>query len=192
MPHSVGFGKVVPILTLTDWRMIVRDLLDAVCADFVEPRVSDVADDSRSVFDHRNREDASHPVPLRICSGEAEDFVIGDRNSFPDALPGATGLTFQAASNHTERNIGGLFAGGVSTDAVDHKKNAAVRIEVKTIFIVGAHQARMAVARTPQLRPRDHQVLFSLSSEMTHPGQTGHQDEQGGDKEVPGHVQRSH
>jgi hypothetical protein len=158
--HGFGLGEVTAVLTLADGGMIVSDLLDPAAPDLVQPRISHVPDDGRPVFDHCHREDASHSVPLSICSSKTKDLIIGNGNGLADALAGAACLALETAPDHAQGNVRGFFTGGMPADSINHKKDAPIRVEVKSVLVIGPNQTRMGVARAPQLRPGDHQFYF--------------------------------
>ena len=72
----------------------------------VEARITDVADGDDVVFDQGNGEDAGHSHPFGFGEGEAQDFVVGERDGFAQALLGSAGLAFEALANYVNGDSG--------------------------------------------------------------------------------------
>ncbi len=53
-------------------------------------------------------------------------------------LLGGAGLTLEAGADAFDSDGGGLFAGGLSADAIDDQEDAAVGIEVEGVLVVAA------------------------------------------------------
>ena len=58
------------------------------------------------------------------------DLVVGNGDRFPHALGHRSGLALEAFSQHAERDVGGLAAGGLSAHAVDHHEQATRLVNV--------------------------------------------------------------
>jgi len=86
MAHRFDLGEGVVILALADGGMIVSDFPDAAGAYFVKPRIANVAGHGGAILDEQDSEDAGHSVPIGIRGGETENFIIGQGNSFTNAL----------------------------------------------------------------------------------------------------------
>ena len=130
MTHGFGFADFVVILALAHGGMVVSDLANLAAADLVKARIAHVADYGRAVFQNGDRQDAGHPLPFGIAARLPQDFVVGHGDGFADALLGGAGLAFEARADTAHGDLGGLFAGGLAADAVDHEENAALGVDV--------------------------------------------------------------
>jgi hypothetical protein len=88
-----------------------------------------------SVVDHHDRQDARHAVPLRPRSRGAVDFVVRDRDRFPDAIDEGPGFPLESRPQHRQRDVSGLTTGGLSADAVDDHEQAARDVDMNAIFV---------------------------------------------------------
>ena len=126
-----SFGEFAVVFALADGGMVAGDLGDSAGLKQVEPGIADVADGDDFVLDKGDGEDAGHASTTRVGVGEAVDFVIGEGDGFAEALFGRAGLAFQALADDFDGGFGGVFAGGVATDAVDYGEDAAVGVDVE-------------------------------------------------------------
>jgi hypothetical protein len=121
-------------------------------------RVSPTWPTTTSPFDdHRDGEDAGHALPLRSNRGEAVDFVVGERDRFSDPILDRPGLTLEARPHRRERRLGGLLPRRLTADAVDDDEDAVSGVAMEAIFVDGALQAGMAVARRFHARADLHE-----------------------------------
>ena len=151
MPHGLFFADLMGVLALSHGRMIVRDFMDFSVANLVQPRIAHMPDHGRTVIEHRHREHARHSFPFGIAARRTQNFVVGHGNGLAHALLGGAGLPFQTRAHPPDSNFGGLLAGRLPADTVDHEENAALRIHVQRVFIISPHEPRIASPGKPQL-----------------------------------------
>ena len=159
--HRLELGELVGIFTLADRRVIARDLVDAVVAKLVQPRVADMADHGAHVVDDDDGQDARHPVPLRPQDCGAMDLVVRDRDRFAHAIDKRSRLALEPRPQHRQRDIGGSSAGRVAADAIDDHEQPSRQVEVDAIFIDVALQAGVGVRRRSKRGGCLHRVAHS-------------------------------
>ena len=169
--HGLQLVQLARFLALADGRMVVGDFADGAAANLVEARIAHVAHHRGAVLQQDQREHAGHAFPLRIGTGGAQDFVVGHGDGFADALLGRAGLPLQARAHAPDGDLRGLFTGGLPADAVHHEKDAAVRVDVKRIFVVPAHQPRIARRRAPHIG-LNHSMSFGIRETARPPGRS--------------------
>ena len=169
MPHGVGLAQLAAVFTLADGRLVVRDLLNGSVPDLIQPRIPHMTHHGAAILQHRHGEHARHALPFRIAARRAQNLIVGHGDGLANALFGGPGLSFQARAHAVYRDRGGLFARGLSANAVHHQEDAALRVDVECVFVVAAHPARVAGPRVPDLG-LNHSTCFGTPGIRHPPG----------------------
>jgi hypothetical protein len=140
--------------------VVACDFLDAAAPQLVEARVADVTHDRAAFLDHDGGEHARHALPLGPARGDAMDLVVGSADRLADTAFDGACLSRKTLSEHRQRDVGGLPAGRLPTDAVDDDENPAGGVEIVTILVHVAMQTSIARAggseRTQRVRQSRH------------------------------------
>ncbi len=156
MLHRLRFSEFPPILPLPHRRVIVRYLRNLARPQQIQPRIPHMTHGHNIVLNQRDRQNAGHPVPVRARTRLPVDFVIRQRDRFPQPLFRTARLALQPLPQNLDRRFGRPLPRSMSPNAVDHRENSAVRIHVIPIFVVSAPPARVALNGRPQLCPDRH------------------------------------
>ena len=144
MLHGVGLGNLLRIFTFTDRRVIVGELAQAVAGEFVQTAVADVADRQLILRQQRQRQHAGHARVCRRAFGLPQDFVVRQRDRFANALRRRADRPLEPLGDDVHGNRGGDFTGGMTADAIDDEKDAAVDVDIVSILVAGAQAAAIA------------------------------------------------
>jgi hypothetical protein len=135
MPHGLLFGKFLRVLSFPHWRMILRHLFDAIAAQFVQARVSDMPDRGPALTDNGHRQNTGHTAPFPTRGRKPANLVIRVRDRFSYTVGSGSRLAFEPLSKHGERHIGRFSTGGLTAYAIHNDKNAARNVTMKSIFV---------------------------------------------------------
>jgi hypothetical protein len=164
MLHGLQFIEPAAILAISYGRVIVRDFANLAATQLVQPGIPNMTDSHLTLFNDGDRQNTSHPFPLVTRLGQAKNFVVGHRDRFTNAIGKAAGLSFEPGSHPVQSYFRRLFAGCLTTNAIDHQKNASLDIEVKTIFVVGPQKARMSFTGTSECSRYTHTASFTFKT----------------------------
>jgi len=123
-----------------------------------------MTDSHLTLFNDGDRQNTSHPFPLVVRLSQAKNFVVGHGDRFTNAVAKAAGLSFEPGPHPVQSYFRRLFASGLTTNTIDHQKNASLDIEVKTIFVVGPQKARMSFTCTSECGRYAHTASFTFKT----------------------------
>src|SRR5687767_15017284 len=123
--------------------MVSCDLLDAASADFVQPRVSDMANRRGPILKDDRGENTGHSVPFGATGTEPVNLIVRDGDGFSKAIGNRACLAFKTFAHHRQRDVRGLAAGRLATDTVDDDEHTTRLIDVIAILVHVALKARV-------------------------------------------------
>src|SRR5262245_21687685 len=106
--------------------MIMCDLANLTSAQFVQAGVSDMTHSHLTIFNDGYGQNTSHSFPVISRLGQAKDFIVGHCDRFTNAVAQASCLSFKPGAHSIQRYFGSSFAGGLTTNAVNHQENASL------------------------------------------------------------------
>ena len=128
-------------------------------------RVSPYMTNSRlTVFNDGDSQNTSHPFPCVTRLSQAKNFVVGHCDRLTNAVAQAAGLSFEPGSHPVQGYFRCLFPGGLTSNAINHQKNAPLDIEVKSIFVICPQKARMSFACAPKCGRGAHGLSFTFKT----------------------------
>ena len=80
----------------------------------------------------------------RRALGLAQDFIVGERDRFANALSRSADLPLEPLRDDIDGDRGGHLTGGVPAYPVDHEKHAALSVDEVPILVAGADAAAVA------------------------------------------------
>src|SRR5262249_49544071 len=105
-----------------------------------------MADSHLAVFNYGNSQNTRHPSPGVTRLSHAEYFVVRHRDGFTNAVFQAPSFSLEPGSHPFQSDLRRPFASCLAANAINHKENASLGIEVETILIVCPQKARMRFA----------------------------------------------
>ena len=145
--HRLALRQLAVVLAHPDWRMVVRDLVEAPGVEPVEPRVAHVPHRDHALLDQRQREHATHAFPRRILAAEARDLVVRRGDRFAHAVFGRPTLSAQPFEQARHRRLRRDLSRGGAAHPVDHDQQATRGVDVEPVLVALAHESGMTRAR---------------------------------------------